>query len=146
MTADLQTKLNAKFAATSSLTDAFTGNLWADGTTYALYWGAANKGTATPFLVCDVASIPAPTTAYPGVAFGDYYVQFKAVGEGMLATVGLIETLIGVFDNFRPTLASGTVTNVLRQGDALPMKLPPEEQTGADEWQVMVTYLYTLAP
>lgn len=132
----LEKALYAKFTGTSALTTAFLGG-W--------YWDTAAKGTATPFVVAQVVSAPA-TSKYGGVTFADVTIQFKAIGEGRRATTALMETLCGVLDEFAPTLDSGTVCNVTRTSEPFAMKLPAEETGGADEYQVVCTYIYSVAP
>jgi hypothetical protein len=126
----LYTKFTADLAAT------FTGG-W--------YWDTAAKGAATPFLIAQVISAPA-TSQYGGVTFADVTVQFRAVGTGRRSVTTLAETLCGVLDEFVPTLDSGTVCNVVRTSEPFALKLPAEEQTGADGHMAVVTYVYSVAP
>lgn len=140
----LEKALNAKFAATSSLTTAFPGNEWPTAS-FNLYWDTAKKGTAQPYLVAQVISAPA-TSKYGGVTFADVTVQFKAIGIGRRATITLMETFVGVFDEFAPTLEAGTVCGVERLTAPFAMRLPDEETGGADVYQVVTTYRYGIAP
>lgn len=140
----LEKALNAKFAATSTLTDAFPGNERSDDS-FALYWDTAAKGAPTPYLVAQIISAPA-TSKYGGVTFSDVTVQFKAIGEGRRATIALMETFCGVFDEYAPVLDAGTVCGVERLSEPFALKLPVEETQGRDEYQVVTTYRYGIAP
>lgn len=130
----LEKALYTKF--TTDLAATFTGG-W--------FWDTADKGATGPMLIAQVISAPA-TSKYGGVTFADVTIQFKAIGVGRRATLTLIETFTGVFDEYAPALDTGTVCNVTRTSEPFALKLPAEEQTGADEFQAVVTYVYSVAP
>src|SRR5689334_10640767 len=102
----LEKALNVKFQSTSSLTSVFTGNTKAasSGTnTMGLHWDRAPEGAAVPLLIAQVMSTPV-TSKFGGVAFGDITVQFRGIANSRNTAIGYMETLIGVYDDFRPTL------------------------------------------
>lgn len=141
----LEKALNAKFTATTSLTNAFTGNMRPNGTSVGLHWDMATSGVAVPYLVAQVLSAPA-ITRYGGVSRADITVQFKAFGIGRAATQALMQTLVGVLDEFIPTLDSGTVCNAVRESEPFVMELPQRETQGRNEYQGIVNYVYSVAP
>ncbi len=139
----LEVAINAKFAATSALYNAFTGNTRGDGSK-AIYWDEADKGVTQPYLVLQQLSANT-TSRYGGVLYSEPVIRFKSVAVGRRDAIANIELVIAAFDETILTLSSGRINNVTRLGDPVTTMYPPENADGATEFESVVDYQYSLS-
>lgn len=139
----LEVALNAKFAATSALYNTFTGNTRGGGTK-AIHWDMADEGAVQPYLVVQQLSANA-TTRYGGVLYSEPIYRFKSVAVLRIDAVANIEILMGIFDEFIPTLSSGRVNNVTRLYDPVTTMYPAQNASGSREFESVVDYQYSLS-
>ena len=139
----LEAAINTKFSGTSTLTDAFTGNTRGGGSR-AVYWDQADKGAASPYLVLQNLAANS-TNSYGGVAYSEPIIRFKSVASGRHTAIANLETLIGVFDEFIPTLSGATCNNATRLGDPVTTMYASENAAGEPEWESVVDYQYSIS-
>jgi hypothetical protein len=140
----LEAAINAKGAATSALTTAFTGNLRGDGTTWAVFWDMAAEGAVQPYLVIQQLAAPM-TSKYGGVLFSEPIYRFKSVAVGRAMAIANIEKVMTAFDEAILTLTSGRVNNVTRLGDPVTTMYLPQNSAGATEFESVVDYQYSIS-
>ncbi len=148
---NLEQALNTKFTAT--LLGTFTGNVLASGGS-GLHWEQAPSEALPPLLIASIINSPA-SSKYGGVLYSEITISFRSIATGRTTAIANMETFIATFDEFIPTLSSGSVSNVTREQDPLAMKFhEPEnrvsrttsesDEAGNDYYQAIVIYRYTL--
>ncbi len=139
----LEVAINAKFAATSALYNAFTGNTRGGGTK-AIFWDMADEGAVAPYLVLQQLSANA-TSRYGGVLYSEPIIRFKSVAVGRILAITNIELVIAAFDETILTLSSGRINNVTRLGDPVTTMYPVQNTSGSREFESVVDYQYSLS-
>lgn len=123
-----------QFTGSPTLTAAFPGGVHRD---------LAPENTANPYVVSTM--VAAPSQAMYGTnRRADVYVRFSAVGVGHDATLALIETFTGVFDDSVLSLTSGQNYDALRVSDPVGFMEPKVNTDGDEVWRWTVEYRYSV--